>query len=86
MPKKILELYPIENNKRVFNSFGILYKRKICSFLFVTIATKPDIAFAVFCYFKFNQQLRPQYHEIANQVFYYLFSTSDNYFCYKKEA
>ncbi len=47
--------------------------------MFVSIATRPDIAFAVLQLSRFNQRRGKQYHKAADGVFYHLFQTQ-NYF------
>ena len=69
------ELYPIEKDEIVSDLSGILYQRKVGSLLFAVIATRPDIAFAISRLSRFNQRPGPQHYEVADRVFYYLFST-----------
>lgn len=83
---EILELHYIKRDEIIFDSSRTLYYCKIGSLLFAFIATRPDIAFAVFHLSKFNQQLEPQHYKAANQVFYYFFSMQDCYIRYREET
>ncbi len=77
---EVTELFPGNKDKIIFNSFRILYQRKVSSLLFAAIATWPDIAFAVSRLSRFNQRPGKQHHEAANRVFHYLFRTQDYFF------
>ena len=73
------ELLPLtDQEKQPTEASKTLYQRKIGSFLYADIATRPDIAFAVFKLSRFNQQPEKQHHEAADQVFYYLACTQDH--------
>ena len=85
-PIEISELYYVEKDKIVSDSSKTLYQCKVGSLLFAAIATRPDIAFAVFRLSRFNQWPGPEHHEAANRVFYYLFSTQDHCICYEGET
>lgn len=73
MLMKISELYHIIKDKIVSDSFKTLYQCKVGLFLFAAIATRPNIAFAIFRFSRFNQWPGPQYYKAINQVFHYLF-------------
>ena len=85
-PMETSELYPIEKDEIVSDSSRMLYQRKVGSLLFAAIATRPDIAFAISRLSRFNQQPGPQHYEVADRVFYYLFSTQDYCIHYGGEA
>ena len=54
MPIETSELYPIQKDEIISDSFRMLYQRKVGILLFAAIATRPDIAFAIFRLSKFN--------------------------------
>lgn len=83
---EIPKLYPIRKDKIIFDFFRILYQCKVGLFLYTIITTRPDIAFLVSCFFKFNQRPGSQHHKAKNQVFYYLFLTQNYFICYKREV
>lgn len=86
MPIKIPKLHHIKKYQIISNFFRFLYQHKVGSLLFGAIATKPNIAFPVFHLSGFNQQLRLYYHEVTNQIFYYLFLMQNYYICYEGKA
>ena len=64
----------------------LLYQQKVGSLLFASIATRPDIAFAVSRLVRFNQRLGKRHHKAADKVFQFLSQTQDYCIRYEGEA
>ena len=52
------------------------YLMNICNDI-AAIATRPDIAFAVSQFLRFNQRLGKRHHKAADRMFHYLFQTQN---------
>ena len=76
-PAELLPLSADSNEEQPTEASRTLYQRKIGSFLYAGIATRPDIAFAVSRLSRFNQQPGKRHHEAADRVFHYLACTQD---------
>ena len=85
-PMDTAELLPLSDKEKVSDASRTLYQRKVDSLLFAAIATRPDIAFAVFRLSQFNQRLGKTHHKAADRVFPYLFWTQDYCICYRGET
>ncbi len=55
-PMEIFELLTVPDNEHITDASQTLYQRKVGSFFFASIATWPDIAFAVSWPLRFNQR------------------------------
>lgn len=87
-PMDVVELKPSpeEDDKDVSDSSRILYQQKVGSPLYAAIATRPDFAFAVSRFLRFNQQPGKKHHEAADRVFQCLYRTQDHCIRYGGEA
>ena len=85
-PMEILELFAVPDNEDITDASQTLYQQKVGSFFFATIATRPDIAFAVSWLSQFNQRPGKQHHKAMDRVFHYLFQTQDYCICYGGDA
>lgn len=82
----ITELKPPSNDEEVSDALRTLYQQKVGSLLFVAIATRPDIAFAVSRLSRFNLRPGKRHHEAADRIFHYLFHTQNYCIRYGGEA
>lgn len=80
------EFYSIEKDDIESDLSRTLYQYKFGSLLFAVIATRPNIAFAVSCFSKFDKQLLSQYHEVVDWIFYYLFLKQNYCIRYRRET
>ena len=62
------ELLSAKNDKKISDESKTLYQRKVGSFFFTAIFTRPDIAFVVSRLFRFNVRLGKKYHTAMKQV------------------
>ncbi len=85
-PMEILELLSVPDNEDITDASRTLYQRKVRSLIFAAIATRPDIAFAVSRFLRFNQRPGKGHHEAADQVFHHLFQSQDYCICYWGDA
>ncbi len=85
-PMEILELLAVPDNGDITDASQTLYQQKVGSLLFASIATRPDIAFAVSWLSRFNQWPGMRHHEAADRVFHYLFQTQDYCIRYRGDA
>ena len=69
------ELLFAEDDEEISNNFKTLYQRKIGSFLFAIIFTRPDIVFAVSRLFRFNVRSERKHHAAAERVLQYFYHT-----------
>ncbi len=83
---EILELLAVPDNEDITDASRTLYQRKVGLLLFAVIATRPDIAFAVSRFLRFNQRSGKRHHEAADQVFHYLFQMQDYCIRYRGDA
>ncbi len=86
IPMEILELWAVPDNEDITDTSRTLYQRKVRSFLFAAIATRPDIAFTVSRLSRLNQRPGKRHQKKADWVFHYLFQTQDYCICYLGDA
>ena len=65
-PMEILKLLAALNNKDITDASQTLYQQKVGLLFFVAIATRPDIAFAISRFLRFNQWPEKQHHKAAD--------------------
>ena len=85
-PIEIFELLAAPDNEDITDVSQTLYQQKVGLLLFASIATQPEIAFAVSRFSQFNHWLGKQYNKVADQMFYYLFRVQDYCICYRRDA
>lgn len=81
-PMEVLELLPASKDEIITDLSRTLYQQKVGSLLYATIATRPDIAFAVSQLSRFNQHPGKHHHKAADQVFHYFYGTQNLCICY----
>ncbi len=74
---EIFELWAVPDKADITGATRTLYQQKVGSLIFASIATKPDLAFAVSQFLRFNQRSGKRHHKVADRVFHYLFQTQD---------